>query len=716
MENFRRSLKYLWPYRGRISVAVVCVLFIAVLWGGGLGLMLPGSKILLSPEGLHGWAWNSMSSDRLGATIVQRQVPPEKVEGYEISVVLDLVGLSENGPAANAGLGKTDWLLGLVTDGQREWVRGDYLAKRLALLQTGETVTVLSYRSSSKTVQAVPVTLGELKMASRALGMVATSKLIPEPSHYSGRFVMFLGLALVGVVVGGIRAIFQFIQEYLVGTAIWQAIMDLRMANYKVVLKLPTTFFSEKGVSDATSRFVQDTNELARGLNTLLGKTMVEPAKAVGAFVLAMLASWELTLLMTVAAPAVYYIIRRFGKKMHKASRKALEGWSGLLAVLNETLQGIRVVKAYTMEGAERKRFFRVSRDILVQQNRMERLDAATGPTVEMLGVVAGTGAAIIAAWMVFNYHMDRDLFLTWMVAGFALFDPARKLAKVSMRFESADAAAARIFELQDTPQEVVVKDAPALARHGKTIEFRNLTFRYPNAGFDALRDINLTVKAGQTVAIVGPNGCGKTTLLSLVPRLIDPTAGAVLIDGQDVSQVSMRSLRRQIGLVTQDTVIFHATVAENISYGLRRAKREDVIAAAKKAFVDEFVAEMPDGYDTMVGEYGATLSGGQKQRIAIARAILRDPSILIFDEAMSQVDAHSEKRIHEAMHGFVHGRTGLMIAHRFRTVMEADGIAVMNEGRIIDFGSHGELLERCKLYRHLYETQLTDSPSPLPA
>jgi ABC-type multidrug transport system fused ATPase/permease subunit len=689
-------------------VAIACVLVIAALWGGGLGLMLPGSKILLSTEGLHGWAWNSMASDRLGATIVQRQVPPEKVEDYEVSVVLDLVNLDPCGPAAKAGLRKTDWLVGLAAEGKRQWVRGDYLAKRLAKEQTGRTATVLAYRSSTKAVQAVPVTLGELRMASKVLGEVATA--LPEPADYPGRFVMFLGLALVGVVVGSIRALFQFIQEYLVGTAIWRAIMDLRMDNYQVVLRLPTTFFSEKGVSDATSRFVQDTNELARGLNTLLGKTMVEPAKAVGAFTLAMLASWELTLLMTVAAPAVYFIIRRFGKKMHRASRKALEGWSGLLAVLNETLQGIRVVKAYTMEGAERKRFFRVSRSILVQQNRMERLDAATGPTVEMLGVVAGTAAAVIAGWMVFNYHMDRDLFLTWMVAGFALFDPARKLAKVSMRFESADAAATRIFELQDSPQEVVVTDAPALGRHGRSIEFRNVSFRYPGAGFDALKDINLTVKAGQTVAIVGPNGCGKTTLLSLIPRLIDPAAGAVLIDGQDISQVSLRSLRRQIGLVTQDTVIFHATVAENISYGLRRPKREAVNAAAKKAFVDEFVGEMPNGYDTVVGEYGATLSGGQKQRIAIARAILRDPAILIFDEAMSQVDAHSEKRIHEAMHEFVHGRTALMIAHRFQTVMEADGIVVMDEGRIIDHGPHAQLLERCGLYRHLYETQLTHS------
>ena len=713
MQNFRRSLKYLWPYRGRIGVAVACVMCIAVLWGGGLGLTLPGAKILLSPEGLHGWAWNSMTSDRLHAGIVQRAVPPERIDDHEVSLVIDVVSVGEGSPAAAAGLRATDWLLGLVgPNGRQEWVRGDILARRLAQSDTGQPVRLLAYGVKARQLREVTVRMGPLRTLSRLLGKAAAA--IPDPGtgNYPGRLWMFLGLLVVGFVIAGVRAVFTFIQEYLVGTAIWRGVMDLRRENYDVVLRLPTTFFSEKGVSDATSRFVQDTNELARGQNTLLGKTMVEPAKAVGAFVAAMLASWQLTLLMLVAGPPAFWLIRRFGRKMHRTTRRVLENWSGLLGTLSETLLGIRAVKAYTMEGAERKRFFRVNRRLLKQQTRMERLDAATGPTVEMLGVVAGMAAAAIAGYLVFNYKMDRDLFLTWMVAGFALFDPARKLAKVSMRFQGADAAAKRIFELQDTPQETVVPGAPALPRHSRSIEFRNVSFRYPGASFDAVRTVSLTIRAGQCIAIVGPNGSGKTTLMSLVPRLIDPTAGQVLIDGQDVSRVSLRSLRRQIGLVTQETVIFHATIAENIAYGLRRPKRQTVIDAAQKAFVDEFVRELPDGYDTMVGEQGSTLSGGQRQRIAIARAILRDPAILIFDEAMSQIDAHSEQRIHQAMHEFVRGRTAFMIAHRFQTVMEADSIAVLNDGRLVDFGPHRDLLERCELYRHPYETQLTASRS----
>jgi ABC-type multidrug transport system fused ATPase/permease subunit len=248
------------------------------------------------------------------------------------------------------------------------------------------------------------------------------------------------------------------------------------------------------------------------------------------------------------------------------------------------------------------------------------------------------------------------------------------------------------------------------LKRHSQSIEFRDVSFRYPSASEDAVKHADILIQAGQTVAIVGPNGSGKTTLVSLVPRLLSPTAGRVLIDGTDIATVSLKSLRRQIGLVTQDTVMFHATIGENIAYGKRRARREEVLAAAERAFVDEFVRQLPDGYETMVGEHGATLSGGQKQRIAIARAILRDPTLLIFDEAMSQVDSDSESRIHQAMSEFAKGRTTLLVAHRFATVLSADHIVVMDRGAIIDTGTHAELLTRCELYRNLYQTQFVDT------
>jgi len=711
LPNFRRSLWYLYPYRGRLTIAIICTLLIAVLWGGGLGMVLPGAKILLTEEGLHGWAYSSISDDAMGVRLAEQDAG-KPIDGNDAAPrIANIISVAKDSPAAKANLGPGDWIIGY--NGQVQPCRDTLRYIAQAPASTELQLLVLPDHQRKPITKAV--TVDDPGFQSRMLRSVVGA--IPEPKSPKGGFPIFLGLLVMCLVLTLIRSVFTFIQEYLVGTAIWLGIMDMRCENYNKVLHLPVTFFSEH-LSDATSRFVQDTNELARGQNTLLGKTMVEPAKLVASIVAALCFSWQLTLLALVAGPPSLWMIKRLGKKMHKASRKALESWSMMLAVLNETLQGIRVVKAYTMEGSERRRFFRTNRELVQQQNRKERLDAATGPVVECLGIAAAMIAAAVAGYLVFydkpfgleSLHMDRGIFLAWMVASFAMFDPVRKLAKVTMRFSESDAAGKRIFDLQDTMEEPHVANAPTLARHERSVEFRDVTYRYPNASTDAVSGLNLKIKAGQSVAIVGPNGSGKTTLVSLLPRLLDITGGAILIDGTDISKVSARSLRRQIGLVTQDTVLFHATIAENIAYGLRRPRREDVLAAAKRSYVDEFVRDLPQGYDTMVGEHGTTLSGGQKQRISIARAILRDPAIMIFDEAMSQVDSDSERRIHMAMQEFVKGRTTLTIAHRFATVLSADMIVVMADGAMVDCGTHEQLLKRCEIYHHLYRTQFLDS------
>ena len=714
MRNFYRSWRYLKPYRGRIGVAVACVLLIAGLWGGGLGLVLPGSKILLSREGLHGWAYKSLAEDHLGASLFEQEASGQRLDGKELGSVLAAASVKKDKPAWQQGVRSGDWLVGV--DG--EPLRSGPLMKRLSQIAPGRTAQLMVYRNGRLVQPGPTVTMDKESFGAGILKEVVA--LVPEPRTGYDRFCIFAGLLVLMLVMTLLRGVLTFIQEYLVGTAVWLGIMDLRCENYNVVLHLPTTFFSEKGVSDATSRFIQDTNELARGQNTLFGKTMVEPAKAAASFAIALWGSWELTLLVLLAGPPAFLLIRRLGKKMHKASKRALESWSLLLAVLTETLLGVRVVKAYTMEGAERRRFFRVNRQLLKQQMRKERLDAMTGPLVESLGIVAGMVAAGVAGYLVFvgyrwggQLHvMDESRFLMWMGALFAMFDPVRKLAKVSMRFQESEAAAKRIFELQDTAVEPIVHGAPTLGRHRQSIEFRHVSYRYPNAAVEAVRDVSLLIRAGQSVAFVGANGSGKTTLLSLLPRLLEPSAGAIHVDGQDIAGVSVRSLRRQIGLVTQDTVIFHASIAENISYGLRRPRREAVLAAAKKAFVDEFVQELPAGYDTMVGEHGSTLSGGQKQRIAIARAILRDPAILIFDEALSQVDPDSERKIHQTLAEFAKGRTLLLIAHRLQTVLAADTVVLLDAGRIVGTGTHEQLLERSDLYRLLFQTQFTGGRS----
>ncbi|GAH42852.1 unnamed protein product, partial [marine sediment metagenome] len=362
----------------------------------------------------------------------------------------------------------------------------------------------------------------------------------------------------------------RFVQEYLVQTAVQRGIMDLRCEMYNNVLRLPMTFFSQKGTSDTMSRFINDVGELSRGQITLMGKTLVEPAKAAASITMAMILSWKLTLLAMIAGPPAVMLIRMFGKVMKRASRRALESNAELLGALEETLTGVRVVKAYTMESAERKRFHRIHRRLVKQQRRMARIDSATAPCVEVMGIVAGMLATALAGYWVLNDRMDPFLFMTWMACLAAMFDPVRKLAKVVTRFQRAEAAAARVFELHDREGEKRIPGAPQLPRHSESIEYRDVSLRYPGAAVEAVSGANLTIRHNETVAIVGPNGSGKTTLVSMLPRLLDPTGGQILIDGRDITTHSLRSLRRQIALVTQDTVLFHATIGENIAYGLR--------------------------------------------------------------------------------------------------------------------------------------------------
>ncbi len=717
MKHFLRSLGYLKPYRFRVGVSITCAAIIAVLWSGGFALIPPGIKVLMTTEGLHGWAWNSMIEDRLGVTLVQRVVPTDMppIDGQSVLMVIDVVKVIKDSPAATAGLKDNVWIIGL-DDGQPEHkvMRADRLVREVANLPPGQNVALRVYDMYRQESRTVRMTLGQEQASARLLGEVARA--IPEPTGTFqqiqwGRYQMFLWLIAASLTITLLRNLLRFFQDYLVQTSVFRACMDIRCENYGITLRLPMTYFSSRGSSDTMSRFIADTSEVAQGQETLLGITIVEPLKAVGCIIGAFMVSWKLTLMSLIIGPMVFGLIRILAKAMKRASRKALEGWSRMLGRLEETLTGVRVVKAYTMEPAEEERFKGINAAVYKQQRRMARIDSASSPMIEILGFLAGLGAAILAGyWVLVLQTMTADKLALWIALLSGMFDPMRKLSKIATRFHRADAGAQRIFELHDQQVEKEIPSAKPLARLGRSLSFDNITFRYPGAVTQALENIKLDITAGHVVAFVGPNGSGKTTLVSMVPRLLDPDSGRILIDGQDVSHVQIRSLRQQIAVVTQDAVLFHATIAENIAYGRPGATREQIEAAARKAFVDEFVRDMKDGYDTIVGEHGTTLSGGQKQRISIARAVLRDPAILIFDEAMSQVDGDSERRIHQAMEEVIRGRTTLIVAHRFATVLGADSIVVMDGGRMLDNGRHDELLGRCAMYRQLYETQFLDS------
>ena len=712
MKYFFRSVRYVLPYRGRLIGSAVCVFAIAILWAGGFATMVPGMKILISDEGLHGWADQVMVEARLQLKVTKHQVVNSQVSATYVARV---VSTSKKSVARQAGLKDDEWIIGgaAASASQPSGANYEQMLQALAQQTSPEPWNLLVYNPTTHATRTVTLTPKQLSLTDTPTSLLyATAARIARPDSYEGRLPMFVGLLVLGIVLTILRAIAQFLQEFLTTSAVLQGMVALRCEVYESVLRLPVGYFSSQGTTDMMSRFVQDSGEITRGQETLLGKTMVEPGKLAGMFAIALYLNWQLTLMACVAGPPAFFLIRRLSKLMKRASKKALQGWSGLLSVLEETLTGIRVVKGYTMEPTERQRFLRVSQELYRQQRRMVLIEAATSPSIEVLGVIAAMGAAAFAGQMVLHGSMDRGDFLGLMIALAGLFDPVRKLAQVSTRFHRADAAAARVFELRDQEPEPELANAPLLPRHGKSIEFRNVTFTYPNAARPALECVNLTIRQGESVAIVGPNGSGKTTLLSLLPRFFDPQKGSVLIDGKDIGQHSLRSLRGQIGVVTQETIIFHATVGDNIAYGLESPSPDGVVAASKKAFADEFICQMPEAYNTMISERGATLSGGQRQRIAIARAIIRDPAILIFDEAMSQIDSESEAKIQQALETVMVGRTTLTIAHRFSTVINADRVVVMVDGRIVDVGKHAELLERCPTYRRLFETQLMGAPA----
>jgi ABC-type multidrug transport system fused ATPase/permease subunit len=443
----------------------------------------------------------------------------------------------------------------------------------------------------------------------------------------------------------------------------------------------------------------------------MLGKAIREPLNAILPLGFAMYFNWQLTTIFLCGGPFVIIVAVKFGKVMKRATRKSLESGSRMLSKLEETLAGLKVVKIYNQQAHEQHAFQKINEQLLRQQLRISRVEAATSPLLETLSIITASAAILLGAYWVMQvesaYHLDGAEFLGLLVILGASAESARKASDVWNKVQRANAAAERIFALKDKPIESEIHHAVSLSPLRKSIEFKDIVFTYPGGLEPVLQGVTLEINAGENIAIVGPNGSGKTTLASLLPRFYDPDSGHIFIDGQDIHQVTLSSLRGQMGMVTQDIVTFNDTVANNIAYGNSHARQEDIIHAAQRAYADEFIRALPKGYDTIIGEHGTGLSGGQLQRIVIARAILKNPTILIFDEATSQVDAESEAKIHAAIETLMADRTTLIIAHRFSTVVAADQIVVIDKGKVVAKGTHEDLIKQCQLYQNLYETQL---------
>ncbi len=541
---------------------------------------------------------------------------------------------------------------------------------------------------------------------------------IPESwiaSVPTDRFDAVVALVIVLSILTVFGAAANFCHMYLANTVTVRTVATVRRDAFRQAIHLPMEAVVGKS-SDILSRILSDTNGLMTGFQTLTGKTVARLTKGAAALAVAIYFEPRLTLVALLVLPIVFTIVRKLGKQIRRAARGAMRAQAKLLQAGNESLQSLRVIKTHSSERYELGRFSQHNRAMMREQLRARTAKALADPLTQSVMLFVVGGLAIIAAKFIIDGRIELTNFMGALMGLAVAGDTLKPLTKVAQEIQASEAAAVRVDEVigaEPEPFHLFIDHARKrrkIGRHHESIEFRDVSFRYPEAESPAIRDVNLRIEHGETIAFVGPNGCGKTTLLSLVPRLFSPTSGTISIDGCDISDVHLRSLRRQIGVVTQEVVLFDGTIASNIAYAAPAATREDIREAARKAGALRFIEEKPDGFDEHVGEQGLTLSGGQRQRIAIARAILRDPAILILDEATSMIDAESERAIGEALKQFAEGRTCLVVAHRLNTVERADRIVVMDEGRIVDIGAHAELLERCALYQSLTNTQLRRS------
>src|SRR6185503_9227600 len=453
------------------------------------------------------------------------------------------------------------------------------------------------------------------------------------------------------------------------------------------------------------SRVVADLQVIQGAISTQLLDLIQQPLVLVVLLWFLTSIHLHLALLCLIAAPVMLFPIVRFGKGMRRTSHRIQERMADLASLVAEVVRGHRVVKAFGMEDFEYRRFHEASRRHLRSNLRAQMLSNASGPVVEVLAVLGASALLVYAGRTIRAGELTASDFVTFLTALLAMYEPIRKVNKVNLQLQQALAAGERVVRLIEIPIDVAEPVHPRpLAAVERGIAYEGVRFAYDRE--PVLLDLDLDIPAGEILALVGPSGAGKSTVVNLLPRFFDPDEGRIAIDGVDVRELSLATLRALIGIVTQETVLFNDTIRNNIAYGRGDLSLERVREAAAAAYADEFIMQLPNGYDSPIGESGLKLSGGQRQRLAIARALLKDAPILILDEATSQLDSESEALVQKALGNLMRGRTTLVIAHRLSTVMNADRIVVMDGGRIVDQGTHQELLERGGVYKRLYDLQ----------
>ncbi|MBM3772293.1 MAG: ABC transporter ATP-binding protein [Acidimicrobiia bacterium] len=551
--------------------------------------------------------------------------------------------------------------------------------------------------------------LGMLVYAIGSAGLAALIKpildhVLPNQQRLSTTAWEIVGLYLL-------KGVGSYISSYLMASVGQRVVMDLRNALYRHILEQSAAFFSQRTTGQLMSRLNNDVAHVQQVVSETVGDLARETLALIAYAVLLFYYDARLALVCLTSAPLIVYPLIRLGHRVRRTTRRSQEALEQLSHISVEAFTGQRIVKAFGTEADEAEKFRRAGYHLFRTNMKVTAALSSLPPLMELLGGVAMAAALWYGSREIAEGALTPGEFTSFIAALFFMYGPAKKLSRVNANVQQAVAASDRIFEMLDVHTEVPDKTgAPALAPFRRTIAFEDVSFGYDDGVGRILRNVSFRVHAGQMVAIVGRSGAGKTTLVNLLPRFYDVSGGRIIFDDVDIREVQLASLRQQIGIVTQETVLFDDTVARNIAYGCPGASRSATEAAARAAHAYEFIAALPQGYDTVIGERGQRLSGGQRQRLAIARALLKDAPILILDEATSALDTESELLVHEALANLMKNRTSFVIAHRLSTIRRADAIVVLERGRIVEVGRHDELLERqSSTYALLYQMQLLE-------
>jgi subfamily B ATP-binding cassette protein MsbA len=518
--------------------------------------------------------------------------------------------------------------------------------------------------------------------------------------------IILICLAIPAIMM--VRSLCSYGSTYCMQWVSNRVVSDIRNQLFSKMLRNSMDFFNKARSGFLMSVITNNTRVMQMALSTVGSDIFKQPITIVGAISVLLVMDWKFTLVTLILFPTCLLPLRIYGQRARKAVQNEQEGMAEMVVTMQETFAGIRVIKSFAREAHQEKEFKRSNQTQFSQMMRIIRSLEAVGPLVETIAAI-GVGIALL---YVYAANLSVGRFFGLISGIFILYDPIKTLSRIHLVMQRSIAATTSIFSLLDS--DPTVQDAPnavALSSSQGRIDFEDVTFRYANTGTDAISDLTLHLESGKTYALVGASGAGKSTILSLILRLYDPTSGAVKIDGRDLRSVTQKSLRERIGLVTQETFLFHDTIFSNIQFGRLDATPEEVREAARAAYAHDFIMAQPKGYQTVIGDKGCLLSGGQQQRLAIARAVLKNAPILLLDEATSSLDSESEKQIQTALAELATGRTVIAIAHRLSTVLSADQIIVMDGGRIKEIGTHAKLLEKSGYYRRLYDHQFNRIP-----